>query len=142
MGRRCVSSVLGVRTLVRPESTMAFRDDAPRLFLAAALLALAAACSSDPYTIGTTRQPPWRFESVDALPAADPPFSSRSRRIAVCYGRPLNDEQDVLAVVEERCKTGRLVVERRDAFWNGCGLFQPMRATYICDPVAVVSEDE
>ena len=121
---------------------MAFRDDAPRLVLAAGLLTLAAACSTAPYPIGVQKQPPWQFESVADLPAADPPFSDRARRLGVCYGWPLNDEQEVLALVQERCSADRLVVERRDAFWNGCGLFQPMRAIYICDPVAVVSEDE
>ena len=131
-----------------------------RLALTAALLGAAAACSTDPYPIGTGRQPPWQPGSVDTQPTADPypigtlrqsPWQLRTadelpaagpRRFAFCYAKPLNDEAEVRALAEESCDGGRLVVEDRDAFWNGCSLLQPMRITYLCHPVAALPQSE
>jgi hypothetical protein len=112
----------------------------PGPLLAAFLLAALAACSTKPYPVGATDQPPWEFGASDAMPALDPPLSTRATRLSFCYAKPLNDEGEVLAVAEESCPGGRLVLESQDAFWNGCSLFQPMRATYVCDPPAETSQ--
>ncbi len=113
---------------------MAFIRFGPRWPLAAALLAGLAACSTDPYPIGSKTQPPWELGASRAMPALAPPLGARAWRLSFCYATPLNDEEEVLAMAEERCPGGRLVLDSRDVFWNGCGLLKPVRATYICDP--------
>ena len=125
--------------------------------------------TADPYLIGTLRQPPWRLRTAAELRAAeprigagssapysvgtsqrlppqeetaDPPLGAGPRRFAFCYAKPLNDEAEVRALAEERCGGGQLIVEDRDAFWNGCSLLQPMRITYVCEPVAALPQSE
>ena len=115
---------------------MVFIRFRPRWLPAAALLAGLAACSTEPYPVGQEVQPPWELGASRAMPALDPPLSARASRHSFCYAKPLNDEEEVLAVAEESCAGGRLVLESQDVFWNGCSLLQPVRATYICDPPA------
>ena len=98
--------------------------------------------SSDPYSIGTLQQLPWREGTADPPPPADPPPGAGPQRFAFCYAKPFNDEVEVRALAEERCGGGQLIVEDRDAFWNGCGLLQPMRITYACHPVATLPQSE
>ena len=98
--------------------------------------------SSDPYSIGTLQRLPWREGTADPPPAADPRPGAGPQRFAFCYARPFNDEVEVRALAEERCGGGQLIVEDRDAFWNGCGLLQPMRITYACHPVATLPQSE
>lgn len=103
--------------------------------LAAVALALSfAGCSTEPYRIEPTTDPPWEIERGLGLPKLQPPLSSQARRISLCYGTAVNSEEDVLALAEEVCGDGRLVLEHQNAFWNGCSMLQPTRATYICDP--------
>ena len=91
-------------------------------------------CSTEPYRIEPTTNPPWDKLSALELPAVDPPLSERAHRLSMCYGKSVNSEADVLAKAEEICGGGRLVLEDQNAFWNGCSLLQPTRVTYICDP--------
>ena len=107
---------------------------APVWLVAGGLAALLLGCSTDPYRIETATNPPWEMMGAQELPDLDPPLSGRAHRIALCYGKSVNSEADVLAWAEEFCGGGRLVLEGQNAFWNGCSLLQPTRVTYICDP--------
>ena len=100
---------------------------------AGGLAVLLGGCSTDPYQIEPTTDPPWET-SEKGLPALDPPLSDQAHRISLCYGTPVNSEEEVLAWAEEICRGGRLVLENQNAFWNGCSVLQPTRVTYICDP--------
>lgn len=103
--------------------------------LAAVVLAvLLLGCSTEPYPIEPVTNPPWDKLSTLELPVVEPPLSERAHRLSLCYGKSVNSEADVLAKAEEICGGGRLVLEGQNAFWNGCSLLQPTRATYICDP--------
>jgi hypothetical protein len=102
---------------------------------AGGLAVLLLGCSTEPYQIETTTNPPWKILSEEDLPALDPPLSHRAHRIALCYGTSVNSEADILAWAEEICGGGRLVLEDQNAFWNGCSVLQPTRVTYICDPL-------
>ena len=97
---------------------------------------LVGACSTDPYQIETTTDPPWELLDETALPVLDPPLSDRAHRVSLCYGAAVNEEAEVLARAEEICDGGRLIVEGENDFWNGCSVLQPTRVTYICDPPA------
>jgi hypothetical protein len=102
--------------------------------VAGGLAALLLGCSTDPYRIETTTNPPWEMTGAQELPDLEPPLSGRAHRIFLCYGKSVNSEADILAWAEEFCGGGRLVLEGQNAFWNGCSLLQPTRVTYICDP--------
>ncbi len=102
---------------------------------AGGLAVLLLGCSTEPYQIETTTNPPWKILSEEDLPALDPPLSDRAHRIALCYGTSVNSEADILAWAEEICGGGRLVLEDQNAFWNGCSVLQPTRVTYVCDPL-------
>ncbi len=108
---------------------------APVWLVAGGLAALLLGCSTEPYQIETTTNPPWEMMSEQELPAFDPPLSDRAHRISLCYGTSVNSEADILAWAEEICGGGRLVLEDQNAFWNGCSVLQPTRVTYICDPL-------
>jgi hypothetical protein len=85
--------------------------------LAAVVLAVVlAGCSTEPYPIEPVTNPPWNKLSTLELPVVE------------------HSEADVLAKAEEICGGGRLVLDGQNAFWNGCSILQPTRATYICDP--------
>lgn len=99
-----------------------------------ALCAGLAACAPDPYQIGAVTTPPWESAPSPELPSAEPPLGPRAHRISLCYGKLVNDPQEVLDEADYLCKGGRLIVEHQNTFWNGCGLLQPVRVTYICDP--------
>ncbi len=119
---------------------MQCRDDGNSMtgcgwLLAGGLAVLLAGCSTEPYRIETTTNPPWEIMSEQQLPVLDPPLSDRAHRIFLCYGTSVNSEADILAWAEEICGGGRLVLEDQNAFWNGCSVLQPTRVTYICDPL-------
>ena len=104
-------------------------------FATVVLAVLLLGCSTEPYPIEPTTNPPWedKLRSLE-LPAVDPPLSERAHRLSLCYGKSVNSEAEVLARAEELCSGGRLVLERQNAFWNSCSLLQPTRVTYVCDP--------
>jgi hypothetical protein len=91
-------------------------------------------CSTEPYRVETATNPPWELFRERELPVLDPPLSDRAHRIALCYGTSVNSEADILALAEEFCGGGRLLLEDQNTFWNGCSVLQPARATYVCDP--------
>jgi hypothetical protein len=53
--------------------------------------------------------------------------------VSVCYGRWANAADQVRQTARRLCPAGAtLRLERQDAFWNGCPLFQPNRASFRC----------
>lgn len=110
------------------------RRTVPVVLAAGAFALWLGGCSTAPYEIEPKTNPPWELFRSRNLPVLDPPLSARAHRIAICYGTSVNSEQDVLARAEEICGGGRLVLDGQNAFWNGCSVLQPTRATYICDP--------
>jgi hypothetical protein len=101
---------------------------------AGAIAVMLAGCSTAPYRIEAATNPPWELFRARDLPVLDPPLSERAHRLELCYGAAVNSEEDILALAEELCGSGRLVLEDQNTFWNGCSILQPTRVTYICDP--------
>jgi len=58
--------------------------------------------------------------------------------ISLCFNRRLADSAVLEAAAIEACPSGRVKKVDEDAFWNGCPLLQPFRASYICEPPTVV----
>lgn len=62
-------------------------------------------------------------------------YDPRPRAIAVCYGSFFNKPQQVMGVAQDLCPNeGRIERVDEDAFWNGCALLQPIRASFVCFP--------
>ena len=100
-----------------------------------ALIGLAA-CSTAPYDVGA---PGW----VEIAPSAESePVVARSRfdfdptprSFGLCYSELMNSPAELLATAREVCPYGHIESRDEDLFWNGCALFQPRRATFVCYP--------
>ena len=62
-------------------------------------------------------------------------YDPRPKAIGVCYGSFFNKPQQVMGVARDLCPNeGRIERVDEDTFWNGCGLLQPIRASFICFP--------
>jgi hypothetical protein len=135
---------------------------APAFALAFGLAVLLAACSPEPFDATSAWQPSQSREGraylggqqaeVPAGPFApfDPERTPREQAeltenpwtrpagapvVSVCYGRWANSADQVRATAKRLCPAGAgLRLERQDAFWNGCPLFQPNRASFRCVP--------
>jgi hypothetical protein len=117
---------------------MPFRFPFRLAILAAALGLTLAACTGRPFEVAPAEAvqssldaelPP--SEEGDEEAAAED--ETRPRVISLCYGAGLNSDEEVLEEARYLCRDG--TVEPRgeeDFFWNGCALFQPFRASFIC----------
>lgn len=54
--------------------------------------------------------------------------------VAVCYNSVLNDPDRVLLQARLACGGGEATFHDDDVIWTQCGLFQPVRANFICTP--------
>ena len=108
-----------------------------RLWPVLFLTLLLAACGNRPFQVAPSG------DASEALPPAAKErivlgpfdFDPRPRAYGVCYGSLFNKPQQVMGVAQDLCPNeGRIERVDEDAFWNGCGLFQPIRASFICFP--------
>lgn len=111
---------------------------APRKSLSSiVLLMMLAGCGAQPYEIvpSDTAESMLPAEAKADMLLGPFDYDPRPRAIAVCYGAFFNRPEEVTATVQSLCPNeGRIERVAQDAFWNGCALFQPMRASYICFP--------
>ncbi len=102
-----------------------------------ALLLALAACSSAPFQVKPSDDAVGMVPGVPALAGVLGPFDydPRPRAMALCYSGLLNRPAEVMELAGELCPYGG-EVERvdDDFFWNGCALFQPQRASFVCSP--------
>jgi hypothetical protein len=78
--------------------------------------------AADPYNLGRT---PRKFAWEDVR---------RIQPISFCYGRPLDEADDLRAEAEYICKGGKVEYYGQDVGLRRCPLFQPYRMTFICFP--------
>ena len=100
-----------------------------RLLIASLLLAVVAGCSGRPYVVG----PPKALlaERAAAVKAGLP----APRLLSLCYGRPLNTPEELLAEARYQCGgEGEVTYLDSDLFWTPCSLLQPVRASFFCQP--------
>ncbi len=101
------------------------------------LISLLAACGAQPYKIkpSSTAESVLPAEAKAKMLLGPFDYDPRPRAIAVCYGAFFNRPEEVIATAQSLCPNeGRIERVAQDVFWNGCALFQPMRASYICFP--------
>ena len=94
------------------------------------------ACSMEPYEV--------RAQSgVEIASLAESaPVVARSRfdfdptpwAFGLCHSALVNDPAEILAAARDVCPYGHIESRDEDVFWNGCALFQPRRATFVCYP--------
>ena len=101
------------------------------------LAALIAGCSARPFVV----------ENPDEAIKAVRPYQAQAeergvfeydptpRPISLCYSSQLNSREEVMGRAQSYCPNGgKLQFFGEDAFFNGCGLLQPNRVTFICTP--------
>lgn len=66
----------------------------------------------------------------------------RVQPISFCYGRPLDEAEDLRAEAEFICKGGRVEYYGQDIGLRRCPLFQPYRMTFICFPDGALEATE
>jgi hypothetical protein len=107
-----------------------------RVVLAALLPAALAACAQ-PFQVPPPREAVLAVPPGPALPGPLGPFDydPRPRAIALCYGKPMNDPEEVRQAARALCPNdGRIERVAEDVFWNTCALFQPVRVSFVCFP--------
>lgn len=108
-----------------------------KVILCLSLALLAAGCSARPFKIAASDSAKAALPAeADAAMVLGPfDYDPRPRAVAVCYGAFYNRPKEVLAEAQMLCPNqGHIERVAEDIFWNGCPLFQPMRASYICYP--------
>ncbi len=103
-----------------------------RIVAACALVAALAACSARPFVVGAPKALTRALEreAADAEETAAP----RPRIVSICYGRPFNSPEEVLEEARLACPDGEVTFQDTDSFWTPCGLLQPVRASFLCQP--------
>ena len=109
----------------------------PIVWLCAALLLAASACSPRPFEVEAPRDSTEGLEIDQEARAKRGPhdYDPDPRPISLCYSSQLNTPRQVLERVRTLCpNNGKVELIEEDFLLNQCGLFQPMRATFICTP--------
>ncbi len=104
-----------------------------RPVLTACLLLLAlSACSSRPFVVDAPKAlgPKLSAEQAAAAKAGNP----GPRLLSLCYSRTLNTPEEVLAEASYECAEGAVTYLDSDTLWTPCGLLQPVRASFLCQP--------
>lgn len=96
------------------------------------LLAAVAACSARPFVVPAPKSlaPKLASERAAAKQAGHP----APRLLALCYSGTLNTPEEVLAEARFECAGGEVTYLDSDLFWTPCGLLQPVRASFLCQP--------
>ena len=103
--------------------------------LAGLVLAALAACSTEPFGVAPPR-------SLARALAREAELAGDTGKVTpwpfgLCYGGALNSQEEVMARAREICPKGQIESKGEDTFWNGCALFQPRRAIFLCYPPAL-----
>jgi hypothetical protein len=104
-----------------------------RPVLTACLLLLAlAACSARPFVVAAPKAlaPKLSAEQAAAKKVGHP----APRLLSLCYSRTLNTAEEVLAEARYECAEGDVIYLDSDLLWTPCGLLQPVRASFLCQP--------
>jgi hypothetical protein len=109
----------------------------PGCILTACLLLLAlSACSARPFVVAPPKAlaPKLSAEQATAEKAGHP----APRLLSLCYSRTLNTAEEVLIEARYECAEGNVTYLDSDLFWTPCGLLQPVRASFLCQPAPSV----
>ena len=111
---------------------MPFRSRSRRVLTACLVLLAVAACSARPFVVAAPKAlaPQLSAEQAAAEKAGHP----APRLLSLCYSRTLNTPEEVLAEARYECSEGAVTYLDSDLLWTPCGLLQPVRASFLCQP--------
>ncbi len=112
---------------------MPFQSRSRRVLTACLLLLALAACSARPFVIRAPKALAPQLSAEQA--AAEKIGHPAPRLLSLCYSRTLNTPEEVLAEARYECAEGEVTYLDSDLFWTPCGLLQPVRASFLCQPV-------
>ncbi len=115
---------------------MPFQSRSRRVLAACLVLLAVAACSARPFVVGAPKALAPQLSAERA--AAEKVGHPAPRLLSLCYSRMLNTAEEVLAEARYECAEGEVTYLDSDLLWTPCGLFQPVRASFLCQPSAIV----
>ncbi len=115
--------------------SMPFGMNARRVVVVCALAAVLAACSARPYKVSVPKSLTSDLERqwADTADRGGP----RPRIVSFCYGNLLNTPEEVLEEARLTCPDREVTFHDADLFWTPCGLLQPVRASFLCQPAPI-----
>ncbi len=113
---------------------MPFEFRSRRAATACLLLLALAACSARPFVVPSPKALAPKLSDEQA--AAEKVGHPAPRLLSLCYSRALNTPEEVLAEARYKCAKGEVTYLDSDLLWTPCGLFQPVRASFLCQPAA------
>ena len=115
---------------------MPFQCHSRRVLTACLLLLALAGCSARPFVVAAPKALAPQLSAERA--AAEKVGHPAPRLLSLCYSRTLNTAEEVLAEARYECSEGEVTYLDSDLLWTPCGLFQPVRASFLCQPSAIV----
>jgi hypothetical protein len=114
---------------------MPFQFRARRAITACLLLLALAACSARPFVVASPKAlaPELSSKEAAALQAGYPV----PRLLSLCYSGALNTPEEVREEARYECGDGEVTYLDSDLFWTPCGLLQPVRASFLCQPAPI-----
>lgn len=111
---------------------MPFESRSRRVLTACLLLLALAGCSARPFVVAAHKAlaPQLSAEQAAAAKAGHP----APRLLSLCYSRTLNTPEEVMAEARFECAEGAVIYLDSDLLWTPCGLLQPVRASFLCQP--------
>ncbi len=103
-----------------------------RILTASLLLLTLAACSARPFVVAAPKALAPKLSAEQA--AAEKAGHPAPRLLSLCYSGTLNTPDEVLAEARYECSEGDVTYLDSDLFWTPCGLLQPVRASFLCQP--------
>jgi hypothetical protein len=113
---------------------MPFQFRSRPVLTACLLLLVLAACSARPFLVSPPKALAPKLETEQA--AAERAGHPAPRLLSLCYSRTLNTPEEVMAEARYACAQGDVTYLDSDLFWTPCGLLQPVRASFLCQPAA------
>ncbi len=114
---------------------MPFQSRSRRVLTACLLLLALAACSARPFVVATPKALAPQLSAERA--AAEKVGHPAPRLLSLCYSRTLNTPEEVLAEARYECAEGEVTYLDSDLLWTPCGLLQPVRASFLCQPAPI-----
>ncbi len=96
------------------------------------LLLVLAACSARPFVVRAPKALAPTLSAEEA--AAEKVGHPAPRLLSLCYSRTLNSPEEVMAEAQYECAEGVVTYLDSDLLWTPCGLLQPVRASFLCQP--------
>ena len=104
----------------------------PRLLIACLLFLVLAACSARPFVVSGPKALGSKLDSEQA--AAARAGNPAPWLLSLCYSGTLNTPEEVREEARYQCPGGTVTYLDSDLFWTPCGLLQPVRASFLCQP--------